>query len=224
MVRANLRLVVNIGRRYAATGLGLQDLIAEGNLGLLRAVEAFDPSMNVRFSTYACFWIKHSIKRAVINTGKTVRLPAYAVELLSKWRRASAQLQEELSRTPTPEEVGARLHLSARQLAIVKKALSIHNHAVHEDDDRLLDETLADGRCDAPDAAMVQSDDLGKVMSLLDGMDAPEAAVLRVRFGLDGENPMTLAEIGDRVGLTRERVRQIERLALDRLREGLEAG
>ncbi len=224
LVRANLRLVVNIARRYAATGLGLQDLIAEGNLGLLRAVEAFDPSMNVRFSTYACFWIKHSIKRAVINTGKTVRLPAYMVELLTKWRRASAPRQEERSPTPTPEEVGARRHQSARKLAIVKKALSIHNHAVHEDDDRLLDETLADGRCAARDAAMVQSDDLGKVMSLLDGMDAREAAVLRLRFGLDGEDPMTLAEIGDRVGLTRERVRQIERLALDRVREGLEAG
>ncbi len=125
MVRANLRLVVNIARRYAATGLGLQDLIAEGNLGLLRAVEGFDPSMNVRFSTYASYWIKQSMKRAVINSGKTVRLPAYTVELLTKWRRVTAQLQEKFGRAPTPEEVGrAAASVGARKLAIVKKARS----------------------------------------------------------------------------------------------------
>ena len=103
MVRANLRLVVNIARGYTGKGLGLQDLIEEGNLGLLRAVEGFDPAMVTRFSTYASYWIKQSIKRALINTGKTIRIPAYMVELLSKWRRASIRLTEELSRTPTPE-------------------------------------------------------------------------------------------------------------------------
>src|ERR1700676_4498768 len=103
MVRANLRLVVNIARSYRSTGLGLQDLIEEGNLGLLRAVEGFDPSMNTRFSTYASYWIRQSMKRAVVNTAKTVRLPAYMVELLTKWRRATAQLQEELGRPPTQE-------------------------------------------------------------------------------------------------------------------------
>src|SRR5436305_6856809 len=111
MVRANLRLVVNIARNYTGKGLGLQDLIAEGNLGLLRAVEAFDPSMNTRFSTYASYWIKQSIKRAIINAGKTIRVPAYTVELLNKWRRAAAQLQEELGRTPEHEEVAAKLKL-----------------------------------------------------------------------------------------------------------------
>jgi RNA polymerase sigma factor (sigma-70 family) len=104
MVRANLRLVVNIARSYTGKGLGLQDLIAEGNLGLLRAVEGFDPSMNTRFSTYASYWIKQSIKRAVINTGKTIRIPAYMNELLVKWRRATAKLQDELGRIPTQEE------------------------------------------------------------------------------------------------------------------------
>src|SRR5438552_10674925 len=105
MVRANLRLVVNIARSYTGKGLGLQDLIAEGNLGLMRAVEGFDPAMNTRFSTYASYWIKQSIKRAVINTGKTIRIPAYMVELLAKWRRAASKLHDELGRPPTHEEV-----------------------------------------------------------------------------------------------------------------------
>src|SRR3984893_15582278 len=109
MVRANLRLVVNIARSYTGKGLGLEDLIAEGNLGLVRAAEGFDPAMNTRFSTYASYWIKQSIKRLVINTAKTVRLPAYMVELLTKWRRASAKLQEELGRAPTEEEVAQAL-------------------------------------------------------------------------------------------------------------------
>src|SRR6266850_6425600 len=109
MVRANLRLVVNIARGYAGKGLGLQDLIEEGNLGLMRAVEGFDATMNTRFSTYAVYWIKQSIKRALVNTAKSIRIPAYMVQLLSKWRQASAKLQDELGRPPTHEEVARRL-------------------------------------------------------------------------------------------------------------------
>src|SRR6184192_3334892 len=123
MVRANLRLVVNIARSYTGKGLGLQDLIAEGNLGLLRAVEGFDPSMNTRFSTYASYWIKQSIKRAVINTGKTIRIPAYMNELLVKWRRATARLQDELGRPATQEEIAAYLKLPKKKLAIIRKAI-----------------------------------------------------------------------------------------------------
>jgi RNA polymerase primary sigma factor len=226
MVRANLRLVVNIARSYPGKGLALQDLIEEGNLGLLRAVEGFDPSMNTRFSTYASYWIKQSIKRALINTAKTVRIPAYMVELLTKWRRASAKLQEELGRTPTEDEVAHSMQLPKKKLAIIKKAISLYNAGPQSDSGDTgwtLDEMLMDSTTETPDAKLGMADDLRHVLALLDKMDTREATVLRMRFGLDDQEPLTLKEIGERLGLTRERVRQIEVEALAKLREQLEA-
>jgi RNA polymerase primary sigma factor len=225
MVRANLRLVVNIARGYTGKGLGLQDLIEEGNLGLLRAVEGFDPSMNTRFSTYASYWIKQSIKRALVNTAKTIRVPAYMVDLLTKWRRAAAILQEELGRPATQEEIAAHLQLSKKKLSIIKKAIRIYSAAPQTDqadDGWSLDELVTDSRDKAPDMAMMEHDDLRQVLALLETMDKREATVLRMRFGLDDEEPKTLKEIGERLGLTRERVRQLESEALSKLREAIE--
>ncbi len=224
MVRANLRLVVNIARGYTGKGLTLDDLVSEGNMGLLRAVEGFDPTMNTRFSTYASYWIKQSIKRAIINTAKTIRIPAYMAELLTKWRRATTKLTDDLGRAPTQEEVAKYLGLSKKKLTIIKKAIRVANAGSQVDateEGWSIEEMLMDSRAKAPDDEMGETDDLKQVMHLLGKMDPREATVLRMRFGLDDEEPKTLKEIGERLGLTRERVRQIENEALAKLNEGL---
>jgi RNA polymerase primary sigma factor len=227
MVRANLRLVVNIARNYMGKGLNLEDLIEEGNLGLMRAVEGFDTAMSVRFSTYASYWIKQSIRRAVMNQGKAIRLPAYMVTLLSKWRRASAILADRLGRPPTNEEVGRALRLTAKKVGIVDKALRVNNLSLQVEsageDGMVLDEVLTDERSRAPDDLMVEADELARVFDRMDQLDPREREVIQLRYGIGVDSPLTLREIGERLNLTRERVRQLEQQARRKLGDHDEA-
>ena len=222
MVKANLRLVVNIARGYLNKGLSLEDLIEEGNLGLMRAVEGYDGGMETRFSTYASYWIKQSIRRSVMNNGKPIRLPAYMVSLLSKWRRVTTVLTERLGRTPTPEEIGKALRLSKKKVGIVAKAIKVNNltprpEGPEEDGGFLIDDVLTDDRIRPPDDVLGEADDLERIFARIGELDAREATVIRMRFGLEPYAPMTLREIGENLKLTRERVRQLETLALGRL-------
>jgi RNA polymerase primary sigma factor len=227
MVKANLRLVVNISRGYLGKGLNLEDLIEEGNLGLMRAVEGFDGGMETRFSTYASYWIKQSIRRAVMNNGKPIRLPAYMVSLLAKWRRASAVLAERFGRAPTNEEVGKALRLSKKKMDIVAKAIRVNSLIPHsenlDDEGPALDDVLTDDRQNGPESQLMAADDLDRIFTQLDALEDREATVIRMRFGLDAFDPMTLREVGEQLGLTRERVRQLESQALQKLMHELES-
>src|SRR5437660_4534211 len=226
MIRANLRLVVSIAQRYTGRGLSLCDVIAEGNLGLMNAVNRFDPTRNTRFSTYATFWIKQSIRQGLIKTGTTIRIPNYMVQLLNKWRQATARLQEKLGRTPAPQEVADQLRLSKKRLQFVQQALRINSAAPQCDDaGGLCLEEMA--RTDEPfplDDEADQREDVCRMREMLNVMDPKHATVLKMRFGLDDEHPRTLREIGSRLGLSSERVRQIERAALDKLGRRMRAG
>lgn len=225
LVRSNLRLVVNIAKKYAGRGMSLGDLIEEGNLGLIKAVDYFDPERGTRFSTYAAWWIKQSIKRSLLENIQPVHIPTYMVGLINHWRRTAAELQSRLGRALTVEEMADIMHLPLRKAKVIHhivETLSSVTDAAGDDEmdkDQILETTVADQNTGKPEDTMVADEEKVKVLKLLNKIEPREATILRLHYGLDGSNPMTLKEIGKKLDLTRERIRQLRRDALTKLYE-----
>src|SRR5262245_35486623 len=225
MIKANLRLVVKIAHDYSNFGLPFLDLISEGNIGLMKAVERFDPSKGGKLSTYGSWWIKQSIKRALANKSKTIRLPVHLVDKISKMRRTAIRLQEELGREPTDEELGGERGITAARVAQLRLAAirpASLDAPIGDEDSNNFAEVVQDEAADTPYEQLEEKTVTRMLQEMVKTLDPREATILRARFGLDGGPQKTLEEVGQKFGVTRERVRQIQNIALKKLRKMIE--
>jgi len=225
MIKANLRLVVKIAHDYEGFGLPLLDLISEGNIGLMKAVERFDPAKGGKLSTYGSWWIKQSIKRALANQSKTIRLPVHLVDKIAKMRRTAMRLQEEFGREPTDDELAEELGISAARVAQMRTAAirpASLDAPIGDDESNNFAEVVQDENADTPYEQLEDKTVTGMLHEMIKTLDPREATILRYRFGLDGGTEKTLEEVGQKFGVTRERVRQIHNIALNKLRKMIE--
>jgi RNA polymerase primary sigma factor len=224
MIRANLRLVVKIARDYANLGLPLLDLISEGNIGLMKAVERFDPAKGGKLSTYGSWWIKQSIKRALANQGKTIRLPVHLVDKIAKIRRVGAGLSDELGREATDEEIAEEVGMDAGKVTMLKQAAirpASLDAPVGDDDSTEFGEMVGDVAAVDPFENLSDKNMQMEIGDLLTQLDERERKIIGARFGLDGNDPITLEEVGVKFGVTRERIRQLQNIALSKMRKAL---
>jgi RNA polymerase sigma factor (sigma-70 family) len=224
LVRSNLRLVVSIAKRFATGKMAFADLIEEGNLGLIRAVDSFDPSVGVRFSTYAAWWIKQTIKRALLLDAGPISVPTYMVELVNQYRNVCGELAAKLSTPPTPAQIAEEMKLPVKKVIAISQIVDSVNTSGHDelspDDDSHTYQNQQDAACNnLPQDELTNTEELAKAVKMLDKLGEREAEVLKLRFGINGNEPLTLKEIGVKLELTRERVRQLQQSALKQLNE-----